>query len=310
MKKTLKYLSLIAMTALLTTSCLSDDKENSQKVMLTYGGDQCFNRVVDLETGDEIISGNPSYQMTFEQLNATLDLEMSNIQLSSSYFGMSFKFPTLNYKYDFETAYYYVDAKDLVPTNVGSSYVFSNFSFKMVPTRIVDQRNCPLYLFDYTVNNKYHIVTYPVTTILVGESVAEVYEGVYPSGQTYQNENTDAFVAITIEPIKKTARITLYNARFEYNMLTRNIVIKDMPVTFTDSGLTLSTAEDQSVKLYTTTDKEMPDCSASDIALNFNLATGETTFSGHFELYDLTGVENQQSAYDVKMNLGYLYKVD
>lgn len=308
MNKTFFSLILAAAVGLASTSCLNTDDDNSQKVILTYGGDQCFNRVVDLETGDALISGNPSYKMTFEQLKGKYDLEMSNIQLSNGYFGMSFQLPTLDYTYSSETGFFSVSAKDVSPTNANGSYVFNDFQFKMIPTRMVNGVNCPVYTFQYVVNNKFRVTTFPTTPVLLGTLTSQVYDNGVPSGETFKNNTS--YLALTIDPVNMKAKVVIEDALFEKEMMTRDIVIKDMAVSISDSDVAFSTPEGQELKLYTTTDREMPQCSARDLKFTYNVLTGIASFSGHFELFDLTGVENEESAYDVDMNLSYFFNID
>ncbi|MCM1522276.1 MAG: hypothetical protein NC039_06450 [Muribaculaceae bacterium] len=308
MNKFFRLLSLAAIVGAMSTSCMDDNKENYQEVILTYGGEQCFNIVTDKETGEELISGNPNYKMTFEQIGGTLKLEISNVQFASGYYGLSFKLPTMNFTYDTNTGYFKANGKDLIPTNATGSYIFNDFSLKMVPTRIIDEANCPIYLINYTVNDKYDVTVIPTTPVLVGTTTSAIYEGEELSGETFTLENR--ILSATVDPVKKTARIVIPQATFEEQMMPRNIVMKNLPVTISSKGFSVETAEGETIQIYNQVDNALPDWTATNLKFDYDVATGNTTLTAHFKLFNQVGMDDLMKEYDVKIEAGYFFDVD
>lgn len=312
MKKIFPLLFLALSVSL--TSCLNDDPELSNHITLMYSGDQCFNRVTNLETGEVSYTGNPTYKMVFEQVKGKLDMEMSNIQLSSAFSGLSLLMPTIDYTYDGTSGYYLASATNLPSGNSGSSYTFSNFSLRMIPNRYIQNSqgqtlNCPVYLIDYTLNDTYKIMVFPTNPVLVGMSSAvetPVTEGEAPSGTPYVNK--DLYVNMLVDPGKMTTSIGVNNVRFEDDMLHTSLVLKDLPVTITAGGYSVTVPG--TIPVYNTSGNLTNNSSVKDLTLNVDIRTGVSSLSATFIIYGRTGDGDETESYDVDMTLGYFYMTD
>ncbi len=307
---TRKILSLLAPIAIglacLTTSSCIDEKENRQDVYLNYGGELCFNRITDLETGEVAYSLNPSYQMLFELLQGNVTVDMTNIQVANGFSGLAFKLPSMKFEWDDNTSFYVAKGTDIVPENAAGSYVFTSFRLDAMPGRTVQSTLAPVYLLDYTINGRYRINVFPTAPILVGELTATNADG---GSEPFTSRSP--YLTMRIFPEKMQANIMIGSAQFANGMIVNDMVIKNVPLTCTATGYSLALPDDAPAQIYYTNDAPIEKCSAENLKIDFDLATGATTLTGRFNIYDRLGDDDApEQAYDVRMNLSYTYIVD
>lgn len=304
-KKIFPLLATAVIGTLGFTSCL-DVTDERQDVTLTYAGELCFNRITDLESGDVSYSLNPTYNMLFDQIGNKVTVDMSNIQLSTMFSGLAFKLPEIDYKYNSETAFFEASGKDLTPQNAAGSYVFSHFSLKTIPGRIVQSTQAPVYLIDFTLNNRYRITAFPVAPVLVGELNASNV-----NGDTEPFRTTDSYLTLRVFPERMSANIVIGASKFASDMMITDFVVKDVPLQCTDSGYTISLPADDIRQLYYTNDKPFEGCTVSNLAISFDLESGATTLTGIFDVYNRLGDDfDPAQTFDVKMSLSYLFLVE
>lgn len=304
-KKISSLMAMAVMLGLSVSSCL-DSKETKNEITLNYGGDAAFNRVVDHETGETLISINPAYSMLFNTTDEEVEMTMSNIQLANGFSGLAFKLPEMKYKYDPKTAFYTVEATDLTPLNAGGQYVFNNYSMKAIPARIVNGAQMPVYLVNFTINGRYQVSAYPTTPTLIGTTHATRTD----AGQsgTYETDNT--ILQLRINPATLKATMLIADAVFSQDMPTTNFLVKDLPVTLNDRGLTIVTDQDVKYDIYNTNDAKQNGCSVSNLSLAFNLGTGASSASFSVDLSGKNDSFVTFGSYDVTMDLGYLFKLE
>lgn len=304
-------LAAIALSVgLLSTSCLNDDPEYSQEINLNYSGEACFNRVTDLETGETLVSGNPSYLMKFltEGTKSSMIMEMSNIQLTTGFSGLAFKLPELAYTYNQETGYFVSTGKDIVPLNAGSSYSFDNFTLRFLPTRMINGANCPIYLIDYTVNKQYQVTVIPATPVFFAISTAHPVNG----GNDFVHKDPDTYVAFKIDPQKMLGSISMGNTQLGDDMLQNTLIIKDLPVTIEGNTVRMTAPSDEPVVIYGTNNKPFKKSTVSDLAVRFDISSGAGSISGEFLIDDATGTgpDYEPQTYVTVVDLNYFYATD
>lgn len=304
-RKISSLLTLIAISLTCLTSCIKES-ENRQDVYLNYGGELCFNRITDLETGDVAYSLNPSYQMLFELLHGNVTVDMTNIQVANGFSGLAFKLPAMKFELDPNTSFYVAKGTDIVPENAAGSYVFTSFRLDAMPGRTVQSTLAPVYLLEYTINNRYLVNVFPTTPILVGElNATNTAEGSTPF------TSRSPYLTMRVFPEKMQANVMIGSAQFDKDMIVNDIVIKNVPLTCTQAGYSLALPADTPVQLYYTNDSEISKCTAENLKIDFNLSTGATTLTGRFNLYDRLGDDHDpEQSFDVTMNLSYTYIVD
>ena len=166
MKKYLLSLGVIIAATLSLTSCLGSSSAG-QKYTFNYGPNDCFNRVVDTQTGETYIGLNPTYKFEFDMTEEKVAIEMSNLKLTSGYQGLSFRFPELPYKIDTNDSFFVTMASNLMPIGQTSAYLFDDFTLRAYPFR-----SYPVYVIDFTLDNRYRVTTYPILPTYLGSVIA------------------------------------------------------------------------------------------------------------------------------------------
>ena len=303
MNKILALLSLAVVFGLFATSCL-DEKENRQEITLNYSGELCFNRVFDRETGNTLITLNPSYEFTYDLIGQTVNITMSGIQLAEGFGGLSFKLPKLSYKITDKSPFYITEGTDIVPMNVGQGYVFNKFRLQALPGRYIDNVNCPVYLMEFTVNDRYEVTVFPTNPILVGSSTALRTDD--SSQSRYTKEN--CIVSISIEPQKMTAKITALKSEFSAGMPETSLAFADVPVEIFATGMRFHTEPGTEHKVLNTNNSQMNTCTYTDLDFAYSL-NGTSTASYSIDLTSKSDSYHTFGIYDVSMQLGYLFTV-
>jgi len=273
MKRHLIHLSVIAIGALTLTSCLnSDDDKNEQTNTFTYGGNECFNRVKDLETGSEYIGLTPSYTLAYRLYAGEVDVTISNLRLSPELSGLSLRLPAMKFTQNNTDFFITAKGRDLTPLSQGTStgYLFDSFNTSTFPAFSV-------FNIDYTITNTYSQKSYLVT---VYDTSYRYFGDVTSTGTdntTHVNETSEnSFIGVSINPETMTASILANNIQFAPGK-NSSFAAKGLPVTLTNDGYTISTTPGEKFKLYNTNlTTEKADCSISDISIAAQISTGAT----------------------------------
>lgn len=274
MKKYLLTICLTVASALSFTSCLSDSNtENTYKAIL--GSNESFARVYDTESQETYTTQGAAYSLTFNNTQSTLTFEVSGLVLASNYGGLSFHIPSLPLKVNAQTGFVYSEGKDIVPTGAQGSYVFDDLSVKVLLNRSYENVSHPVYLINYTLNNRYKVTVYQKDNY---------YFCTTPSSSTANREVM--CYNVSIDPNKNTAILRVYNGKFSAGMLATTFAIKDIPVEFTSNGYILRTPLDEKVKIIDTSNREVEGWSASDIYIDASLS-GKVTVRFNCDLNDL-----------------------
>ena len=275
MKKYLLSLGVLISAALSLTSCLGSGS-GEQKYTFSYGPSDCFNRVVDNETGTTYIGLNPIYNIVFNMTSATADIDISNLRFSAANSGVTLRLPSLPLKQDIKDAFYTASGMDLSPVGQTSSFVFDVFNFRAYPFRMP-----PVYIINYTVNDRYDVTVYPTLPTYIGSVSATNLapeEGKNPVfNLTPDNE---AYYQLLINPENMTAMFHVANAKFADGMSRYSFATKGLPVELTADGYSVVTEAGKEYNIYSPqtvssdTATPIPGCSISDIRVNAILSTG------------------------------------
>lgn len=273
MKKYLLTICLTVASALSFTSCLSDtNTENTYKAIL--GSNESFARVLDTETMETITTSGAAYSLTFNNTKSTLTFEVSGLLLASNYGGLSFHVPSLPLQVNAKTGFVFAEGKDIIPTGTQGSYVFNDLSVNVLLNRSYENVSHPVYLINYTINDRYKVTVYQKDNY---------YFCTTPSSTTANREVM--CYNVSIDPIKNTAILRVYNGKFTTNMMTTTFAIKDIPVEFTSNGYILRTTPGEELKVIDTSNREVEGWSASDINITAVL-NGKVTINFNCDLGD------------------------
>lgn len=294
----------MAATAALT-SCFPDEP-SGQIVTYQYGGESCFNRVTDTQTGEVFIGLNPSYSMTFDTSKKSVDVNMQSIQLSNTLNGLTFKLPTMSYEFNTQTAFIESSiSAPVAPLNTGELYKFNSLRLDAAPGRIILDRLFPVYNLEYTVNDRYHVRVFPIHPVYVGTTSA-----VRDGGPAYMPADGEWPVfGLSINPVKNTATIEVVEARFEQSMPPFNFTVKDIPVKFTEREIRSTAAVTDSFPVMSTGGTtQLYKCTVTDVTISSDIVSGNTVIGFYIDLTSLGGTLNY-GRYAVTANLGYFFKV-
>lgn len=303
MKKSFLW-TLLSLTAIAFTSCLSSDGENRQESTLNYGGSYCFNVVTDRQSGEWFVSTQPQYSIVLEAYSAKATPSMSNIKLAEGQAGLSFKLPDLDISTNTPNYSYTCAGSDLTPVNqTSNAYVFNNFSLKVIERSIRTSeglnRYSPVYDISYTINSRYQVTAFPTVYDLLGTTTATAGEGFTDKGLIY---------SISLNPEKNTAALIITDARFTSGMTRTVLRINDLPYTVNRNGVVINTPEGAT---YVVRDAagEIKDSSISDVKINISVPSGSTSLSFHGSMPNYQNISDLNS-FDVRAALSYYYTTD
>lgn len=275
MKKYLLSLGVIIAATLSLTSCLGSST-SGQKYTFNYGPSDCFNRVVDTETGETYIGLNPTYKFEFNMTDGKLALEMSNLKLTSGYQGLSFRFPELPFQIDSNDGFFTASGSSITPLGMTSAYVFDAFSLRAYPFRTP-----AVYVIDFTVENRYKVTTYPVYPTYLGSVMATNLDPKDGEEVSFSLDNdADSYYQLVINPEKMTAILGVMYAKYSKTMSRYSFAVRDLPVVLNEYGFSIATGADTKLDLYDPTSVTSPTAtplagvSISNLRVNATLRTG------------------------------------
>lgn len=271
MKKYLLSLGVIALAFLSLTSCLGSST-SEEKYTFVYGNSDCFNYVVDTETGDVYKGLNPAYNFVYNMSTSTVDIDISNLKLSKDLAGVTLRLPTQTFTTDDKTGFYNVASYNLTPLAASSAFVFDTFKFNSYPWR----GQYPVYIMNYTVNNRYEVTVFPIISTYLGSIAATDLSPDATTPNYNLTNDPDGYYQVSINPEKETAVLYITGAKYSADMERFNFCVEDLPVTLTAAGYKIATAEGVKYPIKNTSNTVVPDCYVSDIIVNATLSYGAT----------------------------------
>lgn len=282
MKKYFLSLVILAVSAVSFTSCLDSDNSD-QNFTYTYGGNECFNRVVERGTTNEIWTKQPSYTFKYNVSKSKIDVQMSGITLGDDYKNLSFALPTLSFTQNNKDGFIETSGRDILPVTP-SPYAFDVFKLRSYPARAIyingKYVGLPVYDLSYTIQNTsdnsiYDVTVYPVVNAYLGATNSYDLEN---SSQVFVNKENlyqSPFV-VEIDYEKKTAKMYVYNAKFKKDKNPTTFSVKDLPVTFTSDGYSISTPSDTQLPIINSQGNTIEGRTISGISITARLNYGAT----------------------------------
>lgn len=305
----MKITSLLAgslLTALAFTSCLSDSDNAKNEATFTLSGESCFNYVYDYDTEDAALFDGPTYKMTYNFTDATLQVDMTGLKVSADMAPVSLRLPSINYTPDQSAGLYIARQRNMAAVNA-SNYMFNSFEFYSAPERFIAIGGqavlSPLYIFTYELNGQYRVTTFPVQTSYLGNSSSITLNEDGTDGRTYNYDGN--LVAVNIDYKKKTANVSFLNTIFAEKMPAQSFEIRGIPVEFHEGGYNLVSEADVTYPIYSSSGKEMKDCSANTVTGSSTLITGKTAFRFDIDLSGQTASNFTFGKYKVFTSLSY-----
>lgn len=283
------------------TSCLGSSSDD-QRLTYNYGGNDCFNRVIDLQTGSAFIASAPSYNLQYNTTAGTVDITLSNVILSQGASALSFKFPTMKYSQDPTDGFIVTSGRSITPENTGASaYVFDQFNLRAYFGRALGSVYYIRYQLDINNEPRYEVTTYPNRNAYLGPITATnlVDQKSYSTAGDLSAQ-ADTYYIVLLDQQKQTATLQVYNGKYSESMNPLTFMVKDIPFTFTSTGYTLSAGSDTPLGVYTATsgDKPAEGYEMTDLSIVADLERGATIrFKCDF---------GDNDKYDVTASLRYL----
>ncbi|MDE5905500.1 hypothetical protein [Duncaniella sp.] len=282
MKKYLLSSAMLAATLSLT-SCLGSSSGDEQTWTYNYGGDVCFNRVIDLQNGSEFIASSPSYNLKYTPADAQVEITLSNILLSQGASPLSFKFPTMKYTQDALDGFIVTTGRSIVPENAAgnSPYVFDSFTLRTYFGRPNYLGSVYYIRYQLDINNepRYEVTTYSKRNAYIGPVTATDLEdnSVYTTANNIDAQ-ADTYYLVILDQEKRTATLQVYNGKYSDSMTPLVFMVKDLPYTYTDYGYTIVAGTDNVLPVYTATSGEKPaeGLEMTDLSIVGNLQNGAT----------------------------------
>lgn len=273
MKKYILSFGILAAAVLSMTSCLSSSTSD-QKYTFSYGNSDCFNRVVDVETGEEFIFQNPMYSFVYNTSKMTVDIDMSNIRIGDGFSGLSFKLAGLTFQNNNKTGFLETSARDIVPYGAAQSFIFNSLSLNSLPWRSIGSNSIPAFNLSYLINNRYRVTVIPTQSVFIGTTVANNLSS-DADDPTYTVANDpSSFYVIQIDPAKMIAKLLVYGAQFSSDMTAYNFAVTNIPAKITTNGFEIKSDADQVLNLYDSSNKVIEGQTLSNLYINVNLASG------------------------------------
>lgn len=300
------YLAGALLPALLFTSCLSDDDNGRNEETYTYGGEGCFNYVMDYDTEESGVFDGPNYTMTFNYVDATVAIDIAGLEVSNDFNKVSLRLPSLPYIIDPQAGFFVVNQNSVVPVNsFNNNYVFNNFTLRANPTRSIMANgqigSFPIYLPKFELNGRYRVTTFPVQSVYLGTTVAKPLDTEEAETYTYQGN----LYSVTISYKKMQASIGIVNSQFAESMPAVTCEIRELPITLNEDGYLIITEPGKTYPVYSASGKVQEGCSATNITASSTLSSGLTGINFDIDLSGFSTDSYKYGTYNVRNSLNY-----
>ncbi|MCM1355631.1 MAG: hypothetical protein NC212_04395 [Staphylococcus sp.] len=302
MKKSLLSFGVAAAAAISMTSCLGNSTSDSVSTF-NYGNKDCFNRVVDAQTGETSITLNPVYTFRYNFSKESLDAELSNIKLGDGFSSLAFKLIGLSLKQDTKDGFLVSSGRDIIPYGAEQSFVFDTFNLRSLPGRRLGNYSIPVYMLTYTINNRYRVTVYPTTSFFVGSTESMTTN---PDATTvsYTDKGGESYYSVQLDPEKMKAKLLVAGVKFNSTMASQNFTVTNLPLELTANGYKVVSEPGKTYEMVDPNNKVIANCSIKDININTQSMDYGTTISFRVDLQNLSEKDNAE--YIAVANLRYL----
>lgn len=242
-----KYFIPMAVLAMSLSSCLDNDNDNepSSTQSWTYG--DCFNVVTTTNEQGYKITKEPRYNfaLSIKGAEAKMKISMSNIRLGDDIALSSFDLPALTATQEAVDKPITIVARDIVPENqAASGVIFDNIEVQILNRVIQNGMSGQwtasyVYKIRFSVNGKYNVTVFPLTTLLYGTTTSTPVDG----GQPYMSTDTRyAIVMDLTDTANPVANLDITGAKFLAAMPALDMTFPKIPVSFVGNALQLTAA--------------------------------------------------------------------
>lgn len=282
MKKIFSSLLSVIATGLLLTSCLSTDGSSSSRIeSLTYGGDDCFNYVIDLSTGETFVTTAPNYSIEMDVFNLTASMSISNLQIVPGQ-SLTFKLEDLKVDTASDTYSYRISGSNLAPATNSTMYSFDNLAFT-VGNRYMTVGGStaflPVYNMNFTVTTggkSYSVVVIPTTVYLVGKLSTEPQDSEAAAQEDAVYRTDIGVYAFKLNVTSKTAQFYFFDAKLRDDMVAANFWVDALPFTVNATSISIQGVAGQDYPVKSAANTEIKDCSVTDLRVTTIIPSGNT----------------------------------
>lgn len=319
----MKFIHLLPLLPLVLTACVDSDTENTATRILNYGGNQCFNQVVDTQTDEVFNSYSPNYELNLNLTERLVTTTITNMQLSSNNAGLTLRLPALPVNTNVTDVSYEATGTDFKPEST-SAYTFDTFRLGVIERYVQDSssenRYSPVYQITYRVNDRYDINVFPTTYDLLGAisstpatPTATDSDEPARAESSSGNENTgEAFTVtnilhtLTLDINKSTLSLLIDGVQYAGTMSPSRIRINDIPYTIAKGAIEVSTPADVTYQINDILGP-ITGCTLQDIRIRIAVPSGQSTISYRANITKMQG-NDQIGDYNVTTTAGYLYQ--
>lgn len=227
--KHLKFLAFIAL-AIFMASC---DDENTEKFNEKFTLKQS-NKVTNLSKGSSSVYA-AEYTYDIDYVDGTMDITASGVKFSPFMPAITFVINDVEFTYSDKGIN--INASSIVPEVNGEA--MAQYTFTKITGQITTKEEPTenVAFVEFILNNQYSIVAYPTPLIFDQESQVIVEQS---SNDSYKYVNEETTCKIIVNEETSTADIYVNKAQFAIKMPAMNMLFKDVAITATENGFTLS----------------------------------------------------------------------
>ncbi len=260
----------LALLPVLITACSDDDETTTEQ---TYSN--CINFVTDSQTGAQNLSTEGSYTFKFNYNEATAEIDVKNLRLTSDGSLLSFDLTGLSWGYDTDGTKK-ISATSVTPTSNGSAlsgYTVENVSLSLLDRYMDTGEYIPLINLSMTINGEYSLVVVPIQLVYFGTTTVTTLA----SGSVYTND--DPYYLINFNASNQTASIGIVGAQFAEEMPEMDMLFDGIGFSLSSYGFTLNcdslipTVGDTPYPDYEITDLSCSGTYSGGGSLSFNCAS-------------------------------------
>ncbi|MDE6370576.1 MAG: hypothetical protein K2K92_03695 [Duncaniella sp.] len=320
----MKFIHLLPLLPLVLTACVDSETENTATRIINYGGNMCFNQVVDTQTGEFFNSYSPNYELNLNLTERLVTTSITNMQLSPGNAGVTLRLPALPVNTNTTDVSYEVTGTDIKP-EATSAYTFDKFRLGVIERYVqgtsAENRYSPVYQITYSVNDRYDINVFPTSYDLIGAisstpvtaptpgadsdaTARAASSGTESTAQAYTV--TNILHTMTLDVAKNTATLVIDGVRYADTMSPSLLKINNIPYTVAKGAIEVSTPADVTYQINDILGP-ITGCTLQDIHIRIAVPSGQTTISYRANITKMQG-NDQIVDYDVSTTAGYLYQ--
>lgn len=221
-------LAFVAVFAM--TSCNSDDPK--QTVQYNFSNDITY--VTDLNAGTSQALEGAQYIMDFDLVNATANIEITNLRLTLGGSPIRLKIEDAAYTQNAQTGAITVNVPNAVSIIGGATHNISNFKMSQTMAYIAAMgQTAVYYTASFNVDNQYSVTAVQQAVFLPGTTTYTSLTG-EPLSQSNRT-----YYSYVLNRENSTATVTAYSLELNSKFYTQ-LTFENLPCTITATGITIN----------------------------------------------------------------------